>query len=158
MAIDAPPEFPTVFATTESEPPLQGGSSCTVAKMKERQARKIRELGDALVSEGFLALDQQADALGLCRSTAWTILRANHKSSGLSAAIINRMLAAPRLPPLVRATIFEYVEEKLAGSHGHSKKQLRRFTALFAWPAKCARTEVDKKISEVEELLPHASY
>jgi hypothetical protein len=58
----------------------------------------------------------------------------------------------------VRATILEYVEEKLAGSHGHSKKQLRRFTALFAWPAKCARTELDTKNPEVEELLLHASY
>jgi hypothetical protein len=106
-------------------------------RMKARQSRKIREIGDALVREGFLTLDQQADALGLCRSTAWTILRANHKTSGLSAAIINRMLAAPRLPPLVRATILEYVEEKLAGSYGHSTKQLRRFTAgLITRPAR----------------------
>jgi hypothetical protein len=124
-------------------------------RMKIRQSCKIREIGDALVSEGFLTLDQQADALGLCRSTAWTILRASHKCSGLSAALINRMLAAPRLPPLVRATILEYVEEKLAGSYGHSKKQLRRFTAgLFARPARRARTEVDTKNPEVEELLP----
>jgi hypothetical protein len=121
-------------------------------RTKIRQSCKIREIGDALVSEGFLTLDQQADALGLRRSTAWTILRANHKSSGLSAAIINRMLAAPRLPPLVRATILEYVEEKRAGSYGHSKKQLLRFTAgLFARPARCARTEVDTKNPEVEE-------
>jgi len=97
--------------------------------MKIRQSCKIKELGDALVSEGFLTLDKQADALGIGRSTAWTILRANHKSSGLSAAIINRMLAAPRLPPLVQATILEYVEEKLAGSYGHSKEPLRRFAA-----------------------------
>ena len=97
--------------------------------MKIRQSCKIKELGDALVREGFLTLDKQADVLGLSRSTAWTILRANHKSSGLSAAIINRMLAAPRLPLLVRATILEYVEEKLAGSYGHSKRPLRRFSA-----------------------------
>ena len=105
-------------------------------RMKIRQSCKIKELGDALVSEGFLTLDQQADALGLGRSTAWTILRANHKSSGLSAAIINRMLAAPRLPPLARATILEYVEEKLAGSYGHGKEPLRRFTAGLAVEAR----------------------
>jgi hypothetical protein len=105
-------------------------------RMKIRQSCKIKELGDALVSEGFLTLDQQADALGLGRSTEWTILRANHKSSGLSAAIINRMLAAPRLPPLVRATILQYVEEKLAGSYGHGKEPLRRFTAGLAVEAR----------------------
>ena len=59
--------------------------------MKGRQTLKIRELGDALISEGFVTLDEQALALGLCRSTTWTILKANHKSSGLSATVINRM-------------------------------------------------------------------
>ena len=135
----------------------QENRSGRLMKMKIRQSCKIRELGDALVSEGFLTLDQQADALGLCRSTAWTILRADHKSSGLSAAIISRMLAAPRLPPLVRATILEYVEEKLAGSYGHSKEPLRRFTAgLLARQARRARTEVDTKNPEVEVPLPRA--
>ena len=65
-------------------------------------------------------LDDQANALGLSRSTTWTILKGRHKASGLSADIINRMLAAPRLPPLVRAKVLEYVEEKTAGRYGHS--------------------------------------
>ena len=68
----------------------------------------------------------------LARSTAWTILQANHKSSGLSATVINRMLTAPQLPPLVRAIILEYIDEKVAGLYGHSKLQLRRFTARWA--------------------------
>jgi hypothetical protein len=96
--------------------------------VKARQASKIREIGDALIALGYLALDEQAKALGLARSTAWTILQANHKSSGLSATVINRMLAAPQLPPLVRAIIVEYIDEKVAGLYGHSKLQLRRFT------------------------------
>ncbi len=54
-------------------------------------------------------------ALGLCRSTTWTILKANHKSSGLSEALINRILRAPQLPPLVRSALLEYVDEKAAG-------------------------------------------
>jgi hypothetical protein len=100
--------------------------------MKTRQASKIRELGDALITSGFVTLDQQARALGLCRSTTWTILKGNHKTSGLSASVINRMLAAPQLPPLVRLKILEYIEEKAAGLYGHGKTQLRRFAARLS--------------------------
>src|SRR5262245_34462076 len=99
------------------------------AEVKARQSSKIRELGDALVTSGFHTLNEQAHALGLPRSTTWTILRGKHKASGLSAAVINQMLAAPQIPQLVRARILEYVEEKAAGSYGHSKIQLRRFVA-----------------------------
>jgi DNA invertase Pin-like site-specific DNA recombinase len=56
--------------------------------MKARQSAKIRELREALVASGFLTLDEQSKALGLSRSTTWTILKGNHKASGLSAAII----------------------------------------------------------------------
>ena len=91
------------------------------------QAEKIREVGEALVSSGLVTLDEQAEALGLCRSTTWTILQANHKNSGLSANVINIMLDSPRLPPAVRAKILEYVEQKLAGRYGHGPPQLSRF-------------------------------
>jgi hypothetical protein len=47
------------------------------AQMKVRQSCKLRELGDALLSAGFLTLDAQANALGLARSTTWTILTGN---------------------------------------------------------------------------------
>ena len=80
---------------------------------KARQSSKIRELGDALVTAGFVMLDEQAQAIGLCRSTTWTILKGNHKTSGPSATVINRMLAAPQLPPLVRQKILEYIEENV---------------------------------------------
>jgi hypothetical protein len=76
-----------------------------VIEMKRRQSWRIRELGDVLVREGFLTLDEQADVLGLGRSTTWTILRANHKA-GLSASVINRMLA----PPSSRRRPAPYVE------------------------------------------------
>jgi hypothetical protein len=91
------------------------------------QAEKIREVGEALVSSGLVTLDEQAEALGLCRSTTWTILQANHKNSGLSANVINIMLDSPRLPPAVRAKILEYVEEKIAGRYGHGSLQLSRY-------------------------------
>ena len=80
---------------------------------KALQCFKIREIGAALTSAGFVTLDQQADALGLCRSTTWAILQAEHKNSGLSATVINRMLAWPQLPGSVRAKLIEYAHEKM---------------------------------------------
>jgi len=93
----------------------------------ERQSSKIREL-----IARFLTLDEQAKALGLSRSTAWTIRKASHKASGLSASIINRMLAASELPPLARTKILEYVEEKAAGLYGGSRSQRRKFAARLS--------------------------
>ena len=75
-----------------------------------------------------MELDDQADALGLCRSTTWAILQANHKHSGLTAAVIHRMLESRRLPSSVRSKVLEYVEEKLSGRYGHNAKQLRHFS------------------------------
>ena len=107
---------------------------------KARQASKIRELGEALVHGGVLTLDEQAKVLGLARSTTWTILKASHKASGLSASVVRRMLAAPRLPHAVRAKILEYVTEKSAGHYGHEAKQIRRFiTGLAVEPNGCGR-------------------
>jgi hypothetical protein len=99
----------------------------TVAEIKARQSTKIKELKKALVASGILTLDEQAKVLGLKRSTAWNVLKGDYKSSGLSVTIINRILAAPQSPPLVRATIFEYVKEKAVGLYGHDKTQRRKF-------------------------------
>jgi predicted DNA-binding protein (UPF0251 family) len=110
---------------------------------KAQQARKISELGEALVLQEIRTLDQQAEALGLSRSTAWTILKANHKASGLSAAVINSMLAAPRLPALVREKILEYIDEKAEGWYGHNKTQIRRFIARLSTDAKQVRPTED---------------
>ena len=110
-------------------PSPQEHSARIVAEMKAKQSSKIREIGKALVAAGFRALDEQAEALGLSRSTTWTILKGNYKNSGLSAATLNRILAAPQLPPIVRAKIHEYIEEKTAGLYGDSKTRLRKFTA-----------------------------
>jgi hypothetical protein len=100
--------------------------------MKAQQSAKIRELGDALVAAGIFALDDQAEALGLSRSTTWTILKGNHKASGLSATIINRIFAVPQLPSLVRTKVLEYVEEKAAGCYGHSDTLRRRFVTRLS--------------------------
>ena len=99
------------------------------ATMKAMQSAKIGQLRHALLDEGFVALDQQAAVLGLSRSTAWTVLNGNHNTSGLSAAVIKRMLASPQLPPKARQILVEYIEQKAAGTYGHNKNQAQRFRA-----------------------------
>src|SRR3974390_2640 len=94
---------------------------------KLQQSAKIREIGEALAASNVPTLDRKAEALGLSRSTTWALLQGNHKSSGLSVTIINRMLAAPGLPPQVRTKVIEYVKEKAAGRYGHSNTVRRRF-------------------------------
>jgi hypothetical protein len=100
--------------------------------MKARQRIKIEEIRAALMRAGVLTLDEQTKVLGLCRSTAWSILKPNHKSSGLSARTINRMLVSPRLPLPVRQKIFEYVRERIAGFYGHSDRRRREFAASLS--------------------------
>jgi hypothetical protein len=119
--------------------------SAILAELKTRQAFKIREIRDALTAAGFVVLDEQAKALGVSRSTAWNILNGTYKSSGLSVAIINRMLAAPRLPPLVRTKILEYIREKTAGCYGHSNIQLRKFSSRLV-TSRLGQDQVDAKM------------
>src|SRR5256886_199579 len=118
-------------------------SAARARTQRAQQSSKIKELAEAVKSAGFLTLDEQAIALGLSRSTAWTILKASHKASGLSASIINRMLAAPELPRLARTKILEYVEEKAAGLYGGSRSPRRKFAArlLIEKLSVCGETE-----------------
>ena len=98
-----------------------------LADMKARQVAKMREIRDALVAEGCANLNEQAAALGLSRSTTWTIMSGSHKGSGLSATVLTRMLSAPHLQPRVRKKILEYVAEKSAGHYGTSQVRLEKF-------------------------------
>ena len=125
----------------------------STAGVKGRQSAKIREIADALISEGFCTLDPQAKALGLSRSTTWTILKGNHKSTGLSAKTINRILL--QRPPLVRAKIFVYVEEKASGRYGHSAKIRRKFiTALSTKRIEEARKARTLKVASTVDREP----
>ena len=96
-------------------------------EVKLQQCAKIAELRQALLAAGFRSLDSQSLALGLGRSTTWTILRAGHKATGLTGSIIRRILSSPELPPTGRCIIEQYVAQKLAGAYGHDRKQLRKF-------------------------------
>jgi len=104
----------------------------TAAEMKARQSVKLREIANALVSAGFVSLDAKAKILGLGRSTTWTLLNGNHKSSGLSARVIGRILAEPSLPAGVRAKVLEYIEEKASGRYGHSACRRKKFISMLA--------------------------
>jgi hypothetical protein len=117
--------------------------------LKERQCVKIKELSDALVAAGFFSLDEQATALGLSRSTTWTILKAQHKNYGLSGALIDRILQKPGLDRRVRAKIIEYVQEKAAGQYGHNQTQLRRFRERLSVRSVTA-TVFRKKLTELK--------
>jgi hypothetical protein len=116
----------------------------TQRELKARQSSKIREIGEALITAGIVSLDAQAKAFGLPRSTAWTILSAEHKGTGISARIICRMLNSEPLPPLVRAKIVEYAKEKAAGIYGGTEMQHRRFASKLKlngpeeWPREMA--------------------
>jgi hypothetical protein len=137
--------FPCI---SKGDGPVTKGSLQVIVETKQRQAAKIRELGHALVDAGFLTLDEQSKALGLARSTSWTILRARHKSSGLSAAIIKRMLLSPQLPPLARRKVLEYTTDKLAGVYGGSRMQrLKFFEHVRATPKERRRLELDSSKS-----------
>ena len=99
--------------------------------MRARLLAKLRELKEVLGTAGIHTLDEQAKAFGLNRITTWAFLRGNRKK--FSAATINRILAAPQLPQLVRAKILEYVGEKAAGTYSHSAKLRQKFiTSLSA--------------------------
>ena len=107
-------------------------SPLPLATMRGNQRAKIQQFRDVLAAAGLGTLDKQAAVLTLSRSTAWNLLKGKHKGSGVSAAIINRMLLSPRLPPPVRATILQYVAEKTAGLYGDSELRLCKFTAQLS--------------------------
>jgi hypothetical protein len=57
-------------------------------------------------------LDEQAEALGLSRSTTWTITKSKHKLGRLSAKTINRILTNPKTPVAVRKAVQQYAVER----------------------------------------------
>ena len=75
-------------------------------------AIELQHISAALVASGHTRLDQQAKALGLGRSTAWTIIRTKHKLGRLSNKTTARILANPETPPSVRAIVQQYLDKR----------------------------------------------
>jgi hypothetical protein len=103
-----------------------------LSRMKLRQSEKIRQIKGALIASGYDALDDQARAIGLSRSTAWTVLNGHHKSSGISTSVLLAMLTEPHLPAAVRQVVMEYIEEKTAGLYGDKPFRLRQFVTRLS--------------------------
>jgi hypothetical protein len=72
----------------------------------------LQHISEALIASGYTKLDAQAKALGLHRSTAWTIIKTKHKLDRLSTKTVKRILANPELPPSVRSVIQDYLAER----------------------------------------------
>ena len=97
---------------------------------KEKQALKLAEIREALVTAGYNTTAKQAAVLGLGRSTAWWLL--NHdKRAGPSAKVIKRILLSPQIPKRVRRKVEQYVDEKVRGIYGHSEQRTRWFGEQF---------------------------
>jgi hypothetical protein len=97
---------------------------------KERQALKLAEIREALVTAGYNTTAKQAAILGLGRSTAWSLLNRD-KRAGPSAKVIKRILSSPQIPKRVRRKVEQYVEQKIRGRYGHSKQRTQWFGEQF---------------------------
>jgi hypothetical protein len=77
-----------------------------------KYAVKLHHISEALVASGYTTLDDQAKALGIHRSTAWTIIKTKHKLGRLSTKTTKRILANPATPASVRAIVQRYLAER----------------------------------------------
>jgi len=100
---------------------------------KEKQASKLAEIREALVTAGYDTTAKQAAVLGVGRSTAWWLLNRD-KRAGPSAKVIKRILLSPQIPKIVRRKVEQYVEEKVRGIYGHSQQRTQWFSEQFQRP------------------------
>src|SRR5262245_11145573 len=98
---------------------------------KARQASKLAEIREALITAGCDTTAKQAAVLGVSRPTAWVVLNRD-KRVGPSASIIKRILASPKLPPAARLKVEEYINDRIDGLYGHSATSMRSFRDQFA--------------------------
>ena len=72
----------------------------------------LNDISNALIASGYTSLDQQAKALGLNRSTAWTIVKTKHKLGRLNTKTTALILANPETPASVRTVVQQYMAER----------------------------------------------
>ena len=108
----------------------QKGENRIRQRAKSRQASKLLEIREALVSAGCDTVAKQAAAFGLRRSTTWAVLNQDTRS-GPSSNVIKRILSSPKLPRPARQKIEDYVWAKGAGRFGHSKLRVEAFRDAF---------------------------
>ena len=81
------------------------------SSLSQHRTIPVQAIAEALVAEGYTSLDKQAKALGLGRTTAWTIIKKKHKLGRLNAKTTHSILANPDTPASVRAVIQQYVAQ-----------------------------------------------
>ena len=95
--------------------------------MQAKQTETMRELHRALIANGFTSIPEQAKVLCLPPSTAWYVLKGNHKWRGLNAAQVARMLRSQWLPEDARGIVLRYIHERAEGVYGHTEVMRQRF-------------------------------
>src|SRR5437868_6937472 len=74
-----------------------------LAKIKSsfgvRPTSPFQQIAEALIEAGYKSLDAQAKALGIHRSTAWTIIKSRHRLGRLNTKTTQQILANPETPP-----------------------------------------------------------
>src|SRR5262245_9921635 len=81
--------------------------------VKSRRTVPIGPLVGAVIAAGHTSLDSQAKALGLRRSTTWTIMKTKHKLGHLNAKTTQQILENSDTPASVRAFIEEALEFRM---------------------------------------------
>ena len=79
----------------------------------------IRLIADALINDGYVSLDEQARALGLNRSTAWTIMKTKHKLGMLNNKTVRTILANRGTPSSVRVIIHTMLDAQFLSEQEH---------------------------------------
>ena len=88
-----------------------------------RRTVGLQQISEALIASGYTTLDQQAKALGISRSTAWTIIKTKHKMGRLHTKTTQRILANPDTPPFVRSVIKQYLAERSIAVHRQPRRK-----------------------------------
>ena len=109
------------------------------SEAKEKQALKLAEIREALVTAGYNTTAKQAAVLGLGRSTTWALLNRD-KRAGPSAKVIKRILSSPQVPKAVRRKVEQYVKQKIRGLLGIAKRRRGRLAINFS---RCERSRPD---------------
>ena len=86
----------------------------------------LTAITEALIQSGYRSLDAQARALGISRSTAWTIINGKHKRGRLHANTTIKILSNPALPAQVRAVVEAYAASVGIDAAHRSTRRLKR--------------------------------
>jgi hypothetical protein len=78
----------------------------------DKTSIELDRISEALIASGHISLDEQAKALGLCRSTAWVIIKKKYKFGRLNTKTIDRILSNTQTPPAVRMLVEQYVAKR----------------------------------------------